>query len=75
MFDLEKNTAHPFPKYPMARTPAGRWGKPEALAGSAVLLSSGASNFVYDQILYVGGGIQDYFAKQPGISWSCHHFA
>ncbi|MCG8307877.1 MAG: gluconate 5-dehydrogenase [Cytophagales bacterium] len=39
------------------RTPAGRWGTPEELIGSAVFLSSGASDFVNGHILYVDGGI------------------
>ena len=56
---------HPFHTFLMGRTPAGRWGKPEDLAGPAVFLSSEASNFVNGQILYVDGGIQAYFGKQP----------
>ena len=47
------------------KTPAGRWGNPEDLAGPAVFLSSSASDFVNGQILYVDGGIQAYFGKQP----------
>ena len=47
-------------------TPLRRWGKPEDLAGPAVFLSSDASDFVNGQILYVDGGIQAYFGKQPG---------
>ncbi len=39
------------------RTPAGRWGTPEDLVGSAVFLVSPAANFVNGQILYVDGGI------------------
>ncbi|MBL7112895.1 MAG: SDR family oxidoreductase [Bacteroidales bacterium] len=39
------------------RTPAGRWGDPEELVGTAVFLSSEASNFVNGQIIYVDGGI------------------
>ena len=56
---------HPFHTFLMGRTPAGRWGKPEDLAGPAVFLSSDASDFVNGQILYVDGGIQAYFGKQP----------
>ena len=56
---------HPFRTFLMGRTPAGRWGKPEDLAGPAVFLSSEASDFVNGQILYVDGGIQAYFGKQP----------
>ena len=39
------------------RTPAGRWGEPEELAGAAVFLASRASDFVNGQILYVDGGL------------------
>ena len=56
---------HPFHTFLMGRTPAERWGKPEDLAGPAVFLASEASDFVNGQILYVDGGIQAYFGKQP----------
>ena len=56
---------HPFHTFLMGRTPAERWGKPEDLAGPAVFLCSSASDFVNGQILYVDGGIQAYFGKQP----------
>ena len=56
---------HPFDQFIMAKTPAGRWGEAEDLAGPAVFLASDASNFVNGQILYVDGGIQAYFGKQP----------
>ena len=36
--------------------PAGRWGKPEELVGTAVYLASAASNYVNGQIIYVDGG-------------------
>ena len=39
------------------RTPAGRWGDPSELIGTAVFLASEASNFVNGQIIYVDGGI------------------
>ncbi|MDF7667208.1 gluconate 5-dehydrogenase [Orbaceae bacterium ESL0727] len=39
------------------RTPAARWGQPEELIGSAVFLSSAASNFVNGHIVYVDGGM------------------
>lgn len=39
------------------RTPAGRWGKPEELIGTALFLASDASNFVNGQIIYVDGGL------------------
>ena len=56
---------HPFDQFIMAKTPAGRWGLAEDLAGPAVFLSSSASDFGNGQILYVVGGIQAYFGKQP----------
>ncbi|WP_448951684.1 glucose 1-dehydrogenase [Labrys neptuniae] len=40
-----------------ARTPAGRWGEVEELAGAAVFLAGNASNFVNGHILYVDGGL------------------
>lgn len=39
------------------RTPAGRWGRVEELAGAAIFLASGASDFVNGQIIYVDGGL------------------
>jgi 2-deoxy-D-gluconate 3-dehydrogenase len=40
----------------LARTPQGRWGKPEDLAGTAVFLASRASDFVTGIALPVDGG-------------------
>jgi gluconate 5-dehydrogenase len=48
---------HPFNDFIIQRTPAGRWGNPEDLAGAAVFLASKASDFVNGQIIYVDGGI------------------
>ncbi len=48
---------HPFNDFIINRTPAARWGNPEDLAGTAVFLSSKASDFVNGQIVYVDGGI------------------
>jgi gluconate 5-dehydrogenase len=48
---------HPFNDFIINRTPAARWGDPEDLAGTAVFLSSKASDFVNGQIIYVDGGI------------------
>jgi gluconate 5-dehydrogenase len=48
---------HPFNEFIVNRTPAGRWGDPNDLAGTAVFLSSKASDFVNGQIIYVDGGI------------------
>jgi gluconate 5-dehydrogenase len=39
------------------RTPAGRWGQVEELAGAAIFLASAASDFVNGQIVYVDGGL------------------
>jgi len=38
------------------KTPAGRWGRPEDLGGTAVFLASSMSDFVNGQIIYVDGG-------------------
>lgn len=40
-----------------SRTPAGRWGLPQELAGTAVFLASKASDYVNGQIIYVDGGM------------------
>jgi 2-deoxy-D-gluconate 3-dehydrogenase len=40
----------------LARTPAGRWGKPQDLAGVAVFLASGASDFITGAVIPVDGG-------------------
>jgi 2-dehydro-3-deoxy-D-gluconate 5-dehydrogenase len=40
----------------LARTPAGRWGRPEELAGTAVYLASRASDFVTGTTIRVDGG-------------------
>jgi gluconate 5-dehydrogenase len=48
---------HPFNDFIISRTPAGRWGNPEDLAGTAVFLASKASDFVNGQVVYVDGGI------------------
>lgn len=48
---------NPFNEFIINRTPTGRWGNPEDLAGTAIFLSSEASNFINGQIIYVDGGI------------------
>jgi len=48
---------HPFNDFIIHRTPAGRWGDPEDLVGTAVFLASRASDFVNGHIVYVDGGI------------------
>jgi len=40
----------------LLRTPAGRWGQPEELAGTAVFLASRASDFVTGTTVVVDGG-------------------
>lgn len=48
---------HPFNEFIIGRTPAGRWGDPEDLQGTAVFLASKASDFVNGHVVYVDGGI------------------
>ncbi len=40
----------------LARIPAGRWGRPEDLAGAAVFLAAPASDYVHGAIVPVDGG-------------------
>jgi gluconate 5-dehydrogenase len=56
---------HPFDKFIIGKTPAGRWGTTEDLVGPTVFLASNASDFVNGHILYVDGGILAYICKQP----------
>jgi gluconate 5-dehydrogenase len=41
----------------VARTPLGRWGLPEDVAGAAVFLASDASRFMTGQVIMVNGGV------------------
>jgi len=60
-FKTELNTAlienREFSDWLCKRTPAGRWGDVEELCGTAVFLSSKASEFVTGQIIFVDGGL------------------
>jgi len=40
----------------ISRTPAGRWGKPDELIGTAIFLASQASDFVTGALIRVDGG-------------------
>ena len=40
----------------LERIPAGRWGKPEDIAGAALFLSSAASDYLNGHVLVVDGG-------------------
>jgi 2-deoxy-D-gluconate 3-dehydrogenase len=40
----------------LARTPVGRWGTTEELAGTAIYLATAASNFITGVALPVDGG-------------------
>jgi gluconate 5-dehydrogenase len=39
------------------RTPAGRWGEPDEIAGLAVFLASPAANYMTGQLLVIDGGM------------------
>lgn len=45
-----------FNEWVLSKTPLGRWGQPEDLVGTAVLLASKAGDFITGQIIYVDGG-------------------
>jgi gluconate 5-dehydrogenase len=59
-FKTEMNTAlidnAEFSAWVEQRTPAGRWGDPQEIAGAAVFLASAAANYVTGHLLYVDGG-------------------
>jgi gluconate 5-dehydrogenase len=61
-----RKDGHPLHEFIINRTPAGRWGEPEDLAGAAVFLASSASDFVNGQVLYVDGGILATIGKPLG---------
>ncbi len=45
-----------FSQWVLSKTPLNRWGRPEDLAGTAILLASKAGEFITGQIFYVDGG-------------------
>lgn len=45
-----------FNKWVLSKTPLARWGQPDDLIGTAVLLASKAGEFITGQIIYVDGG-------------------
>ncbi|HDR1013821.1 TPA: gluconate 5-dehydrogenase [Pasteurella multocida] len=52
---LVENTQ--FTEWLCQRTPANRWGEPSELIGSAIFLSSKASDFINGHLLFVDGGM------------------
>ncbi len=49
-------TDEQFDRWVLSKTPLARWGRPEDLAGTAVMLASKAGDFITGQIIYVDGG-------------------
>ena len=49
-------TDEDFNKWVHSKTPLARWGRPEDLIGTAVLLASRAGEFITGHIIYVDGG-------------------
>jgi gluconate 5-dehydrogenase len=49
-------TDEDFNQWVLSKTPLNRWGQPEDLAGTAVMLASKAGDFITGQIIYVDGG-------------------
>jgi gluconate 5-dehydrogenase len=45
-----------FNNWVISKTPLGRWGQPDDLIGTAILLASHAGDFITGQIIYVDGG-------------------
>jgi gluconate 5-dehydrogenase len=46
-----------FNAWVVKRTPAGRWGQPDEIAGLAVFLASPAANYMTGQMLVIDGGM------------------
>ena len=59
-FKTEMNTAlidnAEFSAWVAQRTPAGRWGDPQEIAGAAVFLASPSTSYITGHLLYVDGG-------------------
>lgn len=54
----EALTSNPtFDAWVKGRTPAGRWGRPDELVGTAIYLASRASDYVSGQLIFVDGGL------------------
>jgi gluconate 5-dehydrogenase len=49
-------TDEDFNNWVLSKTPLGRWGQPDDMIGTAVLLASKAGEFITGQIIYVDGG-------------------
>jgi len=45
-----------FNNWVLSKTPLARWGRPEDLVGTAVLLASSEADFLTGQIIYIDGG-------------------
>ncbi len=61
-----RTPGNPLNDFIVGRTPAGRWGIPEDLMGTAIYLASSASDFVSGQIIYVDGGLLATMGKPGG---------
>jgi len=65
--EIYRKAGEPLNDYIISRTPAGRWGTPEDLIGTALYLASPASDFVNGQIIYVDGGLTATFGDPNGF--------
>jgi gluconate 5-dehydrogenase len=46
-----------FDAWVKGRTPAGRWGEPDEIAGLAIFLASSAANYITGQMVMIDGGM------------------
>ncbi|MGI9543427.1 MAG: SDR family oxidoreductase [Cyclobacteriaceae bacterium] len=60
---IYREAGNPLNDYIISRTPAGKWGTPEDLIGTALYLASPAADFVNGQIIYVDGGLLATFGN------------